>query len=156
MDKVVLDESTGCWNFTSSISQSGCGRFYFNYKCRDAYRFGYTLLGGTIPDGYDLHHVCENRLCVNPEHLLPVTENEHHADLSPGNIGYKNKRKTHCANGHPLISKNMVPSALKKGIRKCKICANKRSIVSQKKKKLLSQSWKSGKDSGIVENPNED
>ncbi len=133
-DKVDLDESTGCWNFTSSIGKSNNGRFYYNHKCMEAYRIGYLLMGGEIPDKFHLHHICENRLCVNPEHLIPVTSAEHHGDLTPHHIAYKNKRKTHCPQGHPYTADNLVQGIIKS--RHCKICANKRSADCQRAKRL--------------------
>lgn len=29
-----------------------------------------------IPDGYEVDHLCRNQICVNPEHLEPVTRRE--------------------------------------------------------------------------------
>lgn len=133
-DKVVIDAATGCWNFTSSISKTNNGRFYYNYKCRDAYKIGYILMGGEIPAGYDLHHTCENRLCVNPEHLLPVTRATHYGELTPHHIAYKNKRKTHCPKGHPYTEDNLVTSLRHQG-RWCRICAVQRSNDCQKRKR---------------------
>jgi hypothetical protein len=31
---------------------------------------------GPIPDGYQVDHVCRNRVCVSTEHLEPVTQQE--------------------------------------------------------------------------------
>lgn len=138
-DKVDLDENSGCWNFTSSISRTNNGRFYYNYKCWDAYVIGYILLGGEIPKGYLLHHICENRLCVNPEHLMPVTRVEHQADLSPTHLAYINKHKTHCKRGHPYTEENLVKGNIKG--RSCRICAVKKTgdYHKAKRKKEIEQ-----------------
>jgi hypothetical protein len=32
---------------------------------------------GEIPLGYQIHHTCEVRSCVNPEQLVAVTQREH-------------------------------------------------------------------------------
>lgn len=138
-DKVVINENTGCWNFTSSIGKSNCGRFYYNYKCRDAYKIGYLLLGGVIGDKEELHHVCENRLCVNPEHLMPLSRVVHLTEFSPNHISYKNKRKTHCPSGHPYTEDNLVKGDIYG--RHCLACAKKRvREFSANKRKILRES----------------
>lgn len=138
-DKVVIDETTGCWNFTSSISRTNNGRFYYNFKCMDAYKIGYLLLGGIINDGEELHHVCENRLCVNPEHLIPLTRIVHLTEFTPNHLTYKNKRKTHCPQGHQYTEDNLVRYDGVKG-RKCLECARKRTreFGANKRKSLKS------------------
>jgi hypothetical protein len=42
-----------------------------------AHRFAYELMLGAIPDGFEIHHECGNRSCVNPSHLIAVTAQEH-------------------------------------------------------------------------------
>lgn len=37
---------------------------------------------GPIPEGFECHHACENRACVNPDHMCIVTRDEH-AKLHP-------------------------------------------------------------------------
>ncbi len=143
-DKVVINEPTDCWEFVSSISKSNCGRFYYNGKCRDAYKIGYFLLGGIIPEGYDLHHTCENRLCVNPEHLMPLDRATHITDFTPTHITYKNKRKTHCSFGHPLSGENVIKSD--KGVRRCLSCARRRTRECQAKKRAMDRATGKTKD----------
>jgi hypothetical protein len=42
-----------------------------------AHRYFYKELIGEIPKGYDVHHKCENTMCVNYEHLGIKTRKEH-------------------------------------------------------------------------------
>jgi hypothetical protein len=32
---------------------------------------------GKIPNGYEVHHICEKPACVNPQHLTVVTRKQH-------------------------------------------------------------------------------
>jgi hypothetical protein len=41
-----------------------------------AHRVAYEQFVGTVPDGLELDHLCENKACVNPGHLEPVTRSE--------------------------------------------------------------------------------
>lgn len=52
-----------------------------------AHRVAYEALVGRIPDGLTLDHLCENKRCVNPDHLEPVTRAENlrrHAERHRG------------------------------------------------------------------------
>lgn len=115
-EKIIIDPVTGCWNFNSPPTKSGCGRFKLGNKTRDAYKVAHELFKGPVPKGKELHHVCENRMCVRQhhKHVTPVSRREHLVNLSPTNIAYKNAHKTHCPKGHPLIMANLVRWALKK------------------------------------------
>lgn len=63
----------GCWIWTGAIHASGYGQVKWNGKSTVAHRVVYSLLVGDIPDGLVLDHLCSVKLCVNPEHLEPVT-----------------------------------------------------------------------------------
>lgn len=41
-----------------------------------AHRIAWEAIHGPIPEGRELDHLCENKLCVNPEHLELVTRQE--------------------------------------------------------------------------------
>lgn len=70
----VDKQPNGCWLWTSAVSPR-YGVFWVGGAKRSAYahRYAYELLVGPIPEGAQIDHRCENRLCVNPEHLEPVT-----------------------------------------------------------------------------------
>lgn len=77
-----------------------------------AHRVAYKKAKGPIPYGKELHHICENRRCVNPDHLLPVTRSEHKLIHC---------RKTHCKQGHEYTPENtyVSPDGLKRNCRAC-------------------------------------
>lgn len=70
MEKVV-DTGT-CWMWTAML-RDGYG--YFDHEPAHAWLYRYVV--GLVPEGRELHHVCEVRACVNPAHLQPVTRREH-------------------------------------------------------------------------------
>lgn len=79
MAKVRVD-ATGCWIWTGATHRGyGCLGRSRSRGWIAAHRFAYEHFVGAIPEGTELHHVCEHRSCVNPEHLLPVTLSEHRA-----------------------------------------------------------------------------
>jgi hypothetical protein len=72
-----IDEQTGCWVWHLSLNDAGYGTFTTADKTWLAHRYIYTLMRGDIPDGFELHHQCENPPCVNPGHMIPKTASDH-------------------------------------------------------------------------------
>lgn len=71
----VVDEATGCWNWTGATSWGGYGRVGVPgaRRTQNAHRAYYEAARGPVAPGLDLDHLCRNRQCVNPDHLEPVT-----------------------------------------------------------------------------------
>ena len=67
---------SGCWLWTGKPAKNGYGVISVNNTDRYAHRLSYELHIGPIPDGLTIDHLCMVRLCVNPEHLEPVTRSE--------------------------------------------------------------------------------
>lgn len=63
-----------CELWTGAVHDQGYGQHGRGIL---AHRTAYEKNVGPIPEGHEIHHTCEERLCVNPAHLQLVTRSEH-------------------------------------------------------------------------------
>lgn len=71
-----VEKTDDCWEWRGHRDPAGYARFQMGQTNAKAYRVGYELLVGPIPEAHDIDHLCRNRGCVNPDHLEPVTHAE--------------------------------------------------------------------------------
>lgn len=114
-----VEKTETCWLWTGGTARNGYGSFWDGNRIGRAHRYAYELLVGPIPEGLQLDHLCRVRLCVNPAHLEPVTQQE--------NIRRAMVSRTHCKRGHEFTPENTVWLNAKH--RRCRKCAYERPAL---------------------------
>lgn len=123
---VSVQGEHGCWIWTGSTSGSKGARPSFRPTTGASdpkvyvYRWMWERQNGPVPDGLELDHFrCQNRMCVNPSHVEPVTPEE-------------NARRTRrpCAEGHDEWVFDVLGRR-----RGCAACARERNTLSARERR---------------------
>ncbi len=107
--------------------------FWYGNRNVLGHRWSYNRFKGPIPEGMELDHLCRNRLCVNPNHLEPVTSREN--TLRGETIPARLITVTHCPEGHEYTKDNTYTY---KNMRHCRECGKQRCKAwRERKRKIL-------------------
>lgn len=115
-----IDATGDCWEYKGVPNSRG----YCNIKVKGhtigAHIVVYEALVGNVPEGLELDHLCRNTICVNPDHLEPVTHRENLL-RSPTFVGKVTGARTHCSRGHRFTEEN-TRERTDGGGRACRTC----------------------------------
>ena len=93
-----IKKVNGCWEWQGKITNVGYGEITHERKYVLAHRCSYKTFKGEIPKGMHICHSCDNKKCINPEHLWIGTQQENILDaMSKGRLpldkNFKQRKK---------------------------------------------------------------
>ena len=91
LKNIEVDEN-GCWNWKKSKSKSGYACITWKGQKKRGNRISYQTFKGMIPEGLLVCHQCDNRLCLNPEHLFLGNQKENMRDAQKKNRSIKGEK----------------------------------------------------------------
>lgn len=112
------------------------GRFQVDRKSKLAHGVAYKIFKGEKPKGLTIDHICNNGLCVNPNHLRLLTLREN--ILRGNSVTAICARKTECIRGHKYTPENTKIKKARYGKQRlCRVCSGKYD-----KKYYLQNKWR--------------
>lgn len=79
---VQIGEPSECWLWIGRRQPRGYGTLSIKGKNKLAHRHAYEMVNGSIPEGMNVCHSCDNQPCVNPAHLWIGTQKDNMHDCS--------------------------------------------------------------------------
>ena len=86
----------GCWEWSGARFWTGYGLVSINGKTVTAHRYAWQITKGPIPEGLLVLHKCNNKICVNPEHLYIGDYGDNMADRINSGSSHRDEKRLLC------------------------------------------------------------
>lgn len=137
--EIEVDPDRLCWRWTGRLDHKGYPRIPLGGRHNDVrvHRFAYEFFRGEIPAGFEVVRRCDERLCVNPDHMT-VKRGAGKArtlscyERSPEQVGERQADYSYvrlvCGQGHWVLADNAVTVTTASGevARRCRTCLAER------------------------------
>lgn len=146
--------SGDCVLHDGALSDLGYGRIGHNGSTTYAHIAAWERARGPVPDGFELDHLCNERRCVNVEHLQVVTHAEN-CRLRHERAGFTPRRQVprsrvvgECSRGHALTGDNVyiVPTT---GRSRCRQCRDDRMAEHRDRCAVQLQNYKAAANTDV-------
>ena len=93
-EKVDKKSDNECWEWKAYL-EDGYGRFLFGGKMERTHRVSWVLHFGNLPEDKQVLHSCDNRKCVNPNHLFLGTNHDNVLDRNKKERQARGEKNNH-------------------------------------------------------------
>jgi hypothetical protein len=99
LNNIKKNEETECWEWQGNLGKNGYGKVRWNMNNLTTHRAAYEVFNREIPKNLCVCHTCDNRKCINPEHLWIGSSRENTKDkVKKGRQYCQAGEKSHSAN----------------------------------------------------------
>lgn len=133
LDKSIPEPNTGCRLWLGGVGGRGIHQYgvqtIIEFRTNmTAHKVSYLAFKGPMPKGTEAGHKCHVKLCVEAEHVIPLSHQENMEDTC-------RTRQTHCKWGHPLSGDNLYTTPDNR--RQCRECLKEAKRRLEYRRNLL-------------------
>lgn len=137
-------DGNGCWEWTAVLNEAGYGVFGVPGGIDRAHRISWRLKFGAIDAGMFICHKCDNRKCVNPDHLFQGSPRDNVLDMrSKGRMVAPPtmRGESNCRNRFSVEDVVQMRSEYRAGASIREICGRVGAWYNTVKRIVLHESW---------------